>query len=297
VAGAPLTAPSVPPERELKAFSRLAGRLLLTSASRGAGVHAVRRRRGPGLEPIDHRDYQPGDDLRRVDWRQTARAGRPIVREFRAESSYDWLVCVDGSASMAVADASGWRRAVEIGAGIAYALLDLGHRVGLRVLAAQPLVACSAGRGAAHYARLARMLASYAPPARGGTTACGTVGSTLAGHPALFVVGDFLPGAAWEREFALLARLARETHAVQLATPLQTRLPDVGAVELVDVETGARRSVRSDGATAAAAAAEAAAQTARLQLVAARLGIRFSAASCRQTWQRTLLKHLAGPRR
>lgn len=91
------------------------------------------RRRGDGMDFDSLRDYLPGDDPRRVDWRATARRGRLVVRQFQHERNHTVLIAVDASRLMAgdVDGRSKLDHAVDAGLALAYAALQAGDRVGL----------------------------------------------------------------------------------------------------------------------------------------------------------------------
>lgn len=82
--------------RELEVLRR---RLEIRARSGGAGEHAARRR-GGSAEFQEHRAYEPGDDLRRVDWLAFARTGTPVVKLFRSEEDVVVRLLVDASASL-----------------------------------------------------------------------------------------------------------------------------------------------------------------------------------------------------
>jgi uncharacterized protein (DUF58 family) len=277
-------------EPELKAFARVAGKLLLAEAPRAAGAQALPRRRGAGLTPVDHRDYLPGDDLRWVDWRQSARLGRPIVRRFQVETSADWLLCVDASASMLAGHL--WQRAVQLVTALAFVLLDGGHRVALRLYADRLTALCPFGRGPAHFARVSRLLATHGPPLRGADSTLGVCLVAITGRPSLFVISDFLGDGDQTADLEHLAHACGPTHALQLTSVRQRVLPELGPLALLDVETGARISVQSGQAVERSARAAADALTMRLQRFCAAREIVFSSADRDMVWQRTLLSHL-----
>lgn len=90
-------------------------------------------RRGDGMDFDSLRDYLPGDDPRRVDWRATARRGRLVTRQFQHERNHTVLIAVDASRLMA-ADVDGRSKldhAIDAGLALAYAALQAGDRVGL----------------------------------------------------------------------------------------------------------------------------------------------------------------------
>ena len=90
-------------------------------------------RRGDGMDFDSLRDYLPGDDPRRVDWRATARRGRLVVRQYQHERNHTVLIAVDASRLMAgdVDGRSKLDHAVDAGLALAYAALQAGDRVGL----------------------------------------------------------------------------------------------------------------------------------------------------------------------
>ena len=89
---------------------------LRITARRAAGAHGIglhhSRSRGAGLEFAQYRAYEPGDELRQIDWKLYGRSDRFFVREAERESPLAVWVLIDASASMAQADAArpGWSR-------------------------------------------------------------------------------------------------------------------------------------------------------------------------------------------
>lgn len=93
------------------------------------------RRRGDGMDFESLRDYLPGDDPRRVDWRATARRGRLVVRQFQHERNHTVLIAVDSSRLMG-GDVDGRHKldhAIDAALALAYAALAAGDRVGMLV--------------------------------------------------------------------------------------------------------------------------------------------------------------------
>jgi uncharacterized protein (DUF58 family) len=296
MAHAGLTAEWLPAPAELQAFAHVAARLLTEQRPGTPGQRTVRRRAGPGTQPLDHREYVLGDDVRHIDWRLTARRQRPVVRRFEAESSGDWILLLDASSSLAVHGARKWRAAATGVAVLSYALLGLGHRVGVMTFGAGVRAECRPGRGHAQYARIVRLLGE-APPSSGETSDLGACAQRLRGDASVVVVSDFL--AEDELRGGLAAVLARCTmlQALQVQDPDDAWLAAVaGDVELVDIETGRGRAVRADTGLAALAASEHAAMTARLRRFCARAGAAHSAWNVGRPWREALIEHLARAR-
>jgi uncharacterized protein (DUF58 family) len=216
----------------------------------GGGSEGPGRGAGAGYEFLGYRAYQPGDELRQLDWDLYARFERPYVRVLRPEAGEHWRVLLDCSASMGVAgsdagggEASKLQRACETAA----ALVLHGVLFGARV----ELVAAGA-TGAGVERRLARKRADLAAAleflaarrAAGGRGLAPLCSAGRPGRPArLFLLGDLFD--LEPRAVAPLARrpgtrvaIARILAPHELAAP-----PAVPAIEWFDPETGARRSV------------------------------------------------------
>lgn len=287
---------TLPSEPALQSFARAAAHLLIERQPRTQGSRAVARRAGVGIQHLDHQDYVPGDEVRHIDWRQTARSRRPIIRRFESESVSDWTILLDASSSMAAHGAAKWQAAVQMAAALSYALLQLGHRVGLLAFGERVLARCAHGRGQHHYAAIAGLLATLQPVQAGERSGLGVCARHLHGAASVFTLSDFLADDEMRGDLGALAQRCAALHAIQLSDGAETRLPVAGEFDLVDVETGARMQVRADAQTNALAAGERAAMTARLRGFCARSGLAFSHWDIAQPWQHTLLQHLVRAR-
>jgi uncharacterized protein (DUF58 family) len=242
---------------------------------------------------LEHRDYQPGDDIRRINWPLTARLARPILREFQAERRADWLLCLDASSSMAAAQNAKWRCAAQLAAGMSYALLELGHRVGVVVFTDTVMSACPPGRGPSQYLRICRTLAAQQPHARGAHSRLGSCASQLSGISTAMIFSDFLVADLMGGDLRRMAASCIETHAIQVGDRREWDLPRARALELIDVESGERTTWIRDRSGARRILDAAAQHTRSLARLCAAAGILFSTAEVSQSWQRSLLSHLA----
>jgi len=283
---------ALPNEPELQSFARAAAQLLIDRQARAPGARTVARRPGVGIQHFDHRDYAPGDEVRHIDWRQTARFRRPIVRRFESESVSDWSLLVDASSSMAVNDAAKARAAVRMAAALAYALLHLGHRVEVLAFGGRVVAHCPRGRGQHHYAEIARLLAALRPPPSGERSELGVCARHVHGAASAFVVGDFLADDEMCRDLGALRQRCTALHAMQVSDGAETRLAEAGEFDLVDVETGSRMHAVAGEKADASATRKRAAMTGRLQSFCARSGVAFSDWDVSRPWQATLLAHL-----
>lgn len=287
----PLPAPG-----DLRSFAQAAAHLLAEHPTPALGARTVKRRAGVGLQHLDHRDYVAGDEVRHIDWRLTARLQRPIVRQFEAETSGDWFLMLDASSSMVADGAARWHAAVMATSAMAYALLELGHRVALVAFAGAVLVECPPGRGTSHYPAIARVLRTLAPAARGATSNLAACARRIRGTASGFVVSDFLGTADLRPDLAALRERCVQLHGLLVHDPRGLRLDGPDPVELYDVETGQSAACDPGEAATRAAGTAHAAMLQRLRRFAALSGLAFSTWDVAQPWQRALIDHLAGAR-
>jgi uncharacterized protein (DUF58 family) len=201
--------------------------------------------RGRGVEFAEVREYQPGDDVRTIDWNVTARLGSAYVKRFLEERELTILFAVDYSASGAFGSRRRTKRAlaVEVCAVLALAAARNNDRVGAAFFTDRLERYVPPRKGRRQVLRVISELLAHEPTAR----ITDLAGSLLALEPllrrrsVLFLVSDFL-AEGWR---SVLGRLARrhDVIAVQLVDPRERELPDVGTVALEDAETGAWRWV------------------------------------------------------
>jgi uncharacterized protein (DUF58 family) len=210
--------------------------------------------RGRGVEFAEVREYQPGDDVRTIDWNVTARLGSAYVKRYLEERELTVVFLVDFSASGRFG--SRVRTKGELGAEVAAVLALAAARNNDRVGAAfftdriEHHIAPAKGRR--HVLRLISELLAFEPSGTG--TDLGAVLAelepTLRRRAVLFILSDFM-AAGYE---PVLGRLARrhDVVALQLVDPRERALPAAGLVTMWDPESGAwRRIDTSDAAVRA----------------------------------------------
>jgi uncharacterized protein (DUF58 family) len=237
------------------------------------------RQRGPGMELSEVRQYQPGDDVRHIDWGITARTSEPVVREAHAERALDAWLLLDCSASLNWGTARFSKRdqAAAFVAVAAQLLGQRGHRVGALLFAARPFGIVPPSRGRAQLLRL--LTAVQAAPAPIGEGATDLALALRGAEPLLrrrglvLVVSDWLVAPGWQPALARLAR-RHDVVAVRLSDPREADLPDIGLATFEDPETGAQLLVNTADARLRARFAEAAGeQAAALRADCARAGV------------------------
>jgi uncharacterized protein (DUF58 family) len=199
---------------------------------------------GPSLDLAEVREYQPGDEVRRIDWNVTARMNQLFVRQYREEKELTAWLLVDLSPSMEFGTIRQFKRdlAVEFAGVAAYIITRHGDKVGGLVFPTQSGVTFIPPRtGRLHALRVVRDLATTPTVAGGGQTDLGAVlrqlGRLARRRSLVFIVSDFHSPAGWEQPLAELGR-RHEMIAVRVEDPRERELPDVGGIYLHDPETG-----------------------------------------------------------
>src|SRR5215208_3571569 len=250
---------------------------------------------GIGSELYQVRQYEPGDDVRRIEWNVTARTGRPHVRVELAERVLvTWLV-LDASASMAFGTAD--RRKADVAEGVAlavgYAATRRGNRLGLVTFGAEDPRLRRPRQGRAALLDTLQALRDEDPTGSGGLAAALALVDRVAVQRALVVVvSDFRGGRDWR--VPLLRVAARHpTLAVEVRDPREQELADVGELRLVDPETGRQLRVDTrDRKLRERFAAAAADERRSLVTLLTAAGVRHVALSTAGDWLRPLASFL-----
>lgn len=214
---------------------------------------------GGGLELAQIRPYQPGDDIRRIDWNVTARTTVPHVRVHVPERALTSWLLLDLSPSMTFGTAL--RRKADVAEGVALAVGHLttqrGNRLGIVTFGdgVDRRVPPRVGRDGllstllvARDAPDATSEPATTPAAASAANALRFVAATARRGGLVVIVSDFRGPRDWYRSLAGVAA-RHEVVAIEIDDPRETDLPDVGELTLVDAETG--REVRVDTSSAA----------------------------------------------
>jgi len=217
------------------------------AAGRGFGQHASRAR-GAGLEFAQYRAYEPGDDLRQIDWKLYARADRYYVRDAERESPLQLWLLLDLSASMAQADRDAGGptrldRAKTVAAALAQVASAQGDACGLIALGGNNPPRLPALAGPRHLERVLHALAAV--EAGGGTLDEAALAGVLAQIPAQAIVvvlsdgfDDGLVGMTLR-----LAALGRDLRWLLLTTADERDFPFTGSPRFRDVEADQRSEI------------------------------------------------------
>ena len=195
--------------------------------------------KGRGVEFAEVRPYQPGDDVRTIDWNVTARMGGPYVKKYVEERDLTVFLALDVSGSLSFGSRAILKRelAAEVAALLAFAALRNQDRVGAALVSSRLDLFLPPRRRRNQVLRLVReVLSTHAGGETDLEAGLGAVLSTLKQRSVLFLVSDFL---ATPYEPALKAAAARhDLIVIEIVDPKDDELPRVGPVVLRDAETG-----------------------------------------------------------
>ena len=197
--------------------------------------------KGQGMEFAEVREYQPGDEVRSIDWNVTARMGKPYVKRYIEERELTVMLVVDLSGSERFGTRARFKSelASELAAVLAMSAIRNNDRVGAVLFTDRIEHVVPPRKGRRHALRLMRDLLVFEPAGKGTdiTAALEYAGKMLSHKAIIFVVSDF-QSADLEQPLKLLAQ-RHDVVAVTVDDPSEQQLPNIGQARFVDPETGA----------------------------------------------------------
>lgn len=198
---------------------------------------------GYGVDFADLREYQPGDDIRYIDWNVTARMDTPYVRQYVEDREITAWFLLDLTPSMDFGTVQSLKRSVLIDfvTTIAQLLTRHGNRVGAMFYGNRVERTIPARSGRIQVLRLVNDLLKQ--PTYATSTATNLAQLLLAGlhtikrRSLVFIISDFISEPGWEQPLNLLSQ-RHEVLAIRLWDPREMELPDIGPVIMEDAETG-----------------------------------------------------------
>jgi uncharacterized protein (DUF58 family) len=198
---------------------------------------------GYGMDLADLREYQPGDDIRYIDWNVTARMATPYVRQYIEDREITAWFLLDLSPSVDFGTVQSLKRTVLIDfvTLLARLLTRHGNRVGAIFYGRRVEKTIPARGGRIHVLRLTNdLLKQPRLPQAPFTDLAPLLESALRAirrRSLIFIVSDFISAPGWERVLGLLNQ-RHEVLAVRLWDPREVELPDIGPIIMEDAETG-----------------------------------------------------------
>ena len=196
--------------------------------------------KGRGMEFKEVREYQPGDEIRFIDWNVTARMDRPYVKLFAEERELTVMLVVDasGSGMFGTGDKLKNELAAELCAVLAFSAIKNNDKVGLIMFTDEVEKYVPPKKGRTHVLRVVREVLYFEPRGTGTNipAALDFLNRVTTRRCVVFLVSDFM-AEGFERTM----RIANKRHdfiAITVTDPREMELPDVGMIELMDAETG-----------------------------------------------------------
>lgn len=196
--------------------------------------------KGQGVQFSEHRIYTPGDDIRHLDWKVSARSKEPLIKQYEEERELSVFIIADLSASQDFGSQKQIKRELvaELGAMIAYAASNSGDKVGVLMVTSKVKKIIELKKGRNHVLRIIRDLLSHETET-GGTAlkqAFEEAQRLLKHSGIIFILSDF-KAEGYESPLRRLAK-KHDVVAIKINDPAETAVPKIGRMTVIDPETG-----------------------------------------------------------
>ena len=196
--------------------------------------------KGRGMEFDEVREYQPGDEIRTIDWNVTARMGQPYIKKYVEERELVMMLLVDtsGSADFGTHQQTKAEIAAEISALLAFSAIKNSDKVGLICFTDDVELFVPPRKGIKHVLRVVREILYFAPQQRGTniSAALEYVDRVIRRKSVVFLISDFRD-RGYEKRLQVTSK-RHDLITITLQDMREETLPNVGLIELEDAETG-----------------------------------------------------------
>ena len=203
----------------------------------GGEYHSVFKGRGMTFSEV--REYQPGDDIRLIDWNVTARTGTPFVKIFEEERELTVFLLVDVSRSGHFGSIEKFKTEIgaEIGAVLGFSAIKNNDKVGVILFSDDVEKYIAPKKGKSHVLRVIRELLYHKPQGKGTSInkALDFLLKVSKRQSVVFLISDFQDDGYWRT-----LRIANRKHdliGIYLFDQLEVEFPDMGLVKVHDPET------------------------------------------------------------
>ena len=211
--------------------------------------------KGRGMEFDEVREYQPGDDIRSIDWNVTARTGQPFIKKFVEERELTVMLLLDmsGSSYFGTVNQLKSRLGAELCALLAMSAVRNNDKAGLIAFTDRIEKFAPPAKGQAHVLRILREAIYHEPEGKGTDipAALEYLNRVTNRRTVAFLISDF-HADDYKRPLSI-ANKRHDLAAMSITDPREMDLPDIGIINLEDVETGkgflvdtSSRAVRDD---------------------------------------------------
>ena len=197
--------------------------------------------KGRGMAFSEVREYQPGDDVRSIDWNVTARLNKPYVKVFEEERELTVMLLVDVSGSRNFGTLSQMKRDMmaEVAATLAFSTIANNDKVGVILFSDKIEKYIPAQKGKTHVLHIIRELLSFEPSSTGTDIAQALqyFANAQKRRCTAFLISDFIHSRSIKKPL-LIASNRHEVNAIQIYDRREEELPNIGLVKFHDAETG-----------------------------------------------------------
>ena len=195
--------------------------------------------KGKGMAFSEVREYQPGDDIRSIDWNVTARYNSPFVKVFEEEREMTVMLLIDMSASGNFGTQEQFKRelATELAAILAFSAINNNDKVGVIFFTDKVEQFIPPKKGKSHILRIIREVLAFEPTGKG-TDIAGALeyfSAVIKKRSICFILSDFM-----SKEFDRPLKIASKKHdlvALRIHDLREDTLPNVGLIPMQDAET------------------------------------------------------------
>jgi len=196
--------------------------------------------KGRGMAFSEVREYQPGDDVRSIDWNVTARLNKPYIKVFEEERELTVMLLVDVSGSRNFGTISQMKRDMmaEVAATLAFSTIANNDKVGVIFFSDKIEKFIPAQKGKTHVLHIIRELLSFEPTSKGTDIAQALqyFANAQKRHCTAFLISDFIGAGALKKPL-MIASNRHEINAIQIYDRREAELPNIGLVKFHDAET------------------------------------------------------------
>ena len=261
--------------------------------------------KGRGMAFSEVREYQPGDDVRSIDWNVTARLNKPYIKVFEEERELTVMLLVDVSGSRNFGTASQMKRdtMAEVAATLAFSTIENNDKVGVIFFSDKIEKFIPPKKGKSHVLHIIRELLSFEPESQGTNinTALEYLTNAQKRRCTAFVISDFIgqwtmDNGQWKNTVPpiVIASRKHDLNVIQIYDRRDAELPDVGLIKLRDAESGKRIWADTSLASVRNAYAEAwQEQQAALETVYSKTGINHISLRTDEDYVKALMRLFA----
>jgi uncharacterized protein (DUF58 family) len=196
--------------------------------------------KGRGMAFSEVREYNPGDDIRSIDWNVTARFNHPYVKVFEEERELTVMLLIDVSASGNFGTNVQFKRDLitELSAVLAFSAIENNDKAGVILFSDKIELFIPPKKGKTHILRIIRELINTEPKGAGTdiNLALRYFNNMIKKRCIAFVISDFM--ASGYEDAIKVASKKHDLAAIRVFDPREAEMPNVGLVRFVDAETG-----------------------------------------------------------